>query len=185
MAVAEGTSSASGKRTGRNACSTSTSARARSLSPGGRPARHRSLQRKGRRPPLGPEHRRQPASGRAARYANCLAFGPRGERLFAAVDNHSLRCWDTASGKQLWMNDHWASNIAVSPDGKVLAADSTWAAGPSPSGRRPAATGSGGWAGKGRSLRPGILPRRDHPRAGIWRGGVRPGMKGRTQRHAP
>jgi RNA polymerase sigma factor (sigma-70 family) len=56
-------------------------------------------------------------------YANSLAIGP-GRRLYAAVDNHSVRCWETASGKQLWQNDHWASNLAVSPDGATVAADS-------------------------------------------------------------
>jgi WD40 repeat protein len=57
-------------------------------------------------------------------YANDLVFDRDAKRLFAAVDNHSLRCWDTASGKQLWQNDHWASRIALSADGKLLAANS-------------------------------------------------------------
>ncbi len=57
-------------------------------------------------------------------YANDLAFSPDGKRLFAAVDNHSLRCWDVASGRQLWMNDHWASYVTVSSDGKLLGTDS-------------------------------------------------------------
>src|SRR5207247_2633056 len=35
-------------------------------------------------------------------YANGLAFDPTGKRLFATVHNHSLRCWDVASGKMLW-----------------------------------------------------------------------------------
>jgi WD40 repeat protein len=62
-------------------------------------------------------------------YGNAIAFSPDGRRLFAAVDNHSLRSWDTATGRQLWQNDHWASHIAVSPDGKTLCTD-TYQQGP-------------------------------------------------------
>jgi WD40 repeat protein len=62
-------------------------------------------------------------------YANKLVFGAGGKRLFAAVDNHSLRCWDTVSGRQLWQNDHWASNLVVAPDGRTLCAD-TYQQGP-------------------------------------------------------
>ncbi len=57
-------------------------------------------------------------------YANALTFDRAGKRLLAAVDNHSLRCWDVVTRKQLWQNDHWASHIALSPDDAVLAADS-------------------------------------------------------------
>ena len=56
-------------------------------------------------------------------YVNGLAFGPDGKRLYAAVDNHSVRCWDTATLKELWKNDHWARHVAVSPDGKTIATD--------------------------------------------------------------
>lgn len=56
-------------------------------------------------------------------YINVLAFSPDGKHLYAAVDNHSLRCIDTATAKELWKNDHWARNLAVSPDGKMLASD--------------------------------------------------------------
>ena len=56
-------------------------------------------------------------------YVNGLAFSPDGKRLYAAVDNHSLRCLDTATAKELWKNDHWARHLAVSPDGKMLASD--------------------------------------------------------------
>jgi WD40 repeat protein len=65
-------------------------------------------------------------------YVNDLAFSPDGKRLFAAVDNHSLRCWDLASGKALWQNDHWASHLAVAPDGKTLATDTYQGAVPLP-----------------------------------------------------
>ena len=54
-------------------------------------------------------------------YVNDLAFAPDGKRLYAAVDNHSVRCWDTAT-QGLWKNDHWA-HVAVSPDGKTIATD--------------------------------------------------------------
>jgi WD40 repeat protein len=57
-----------------------------------------------------------------------LAFSPDG-RLFAAVDNHSLRCWDVATGRQLWHNDHRARFVVPSPDGKLLASD-TYQEGP-------------------------------------------------------
>lgn len=56
-------------------------------------------------------------------YANDLVFSPDGKRLFAAVDNHSLRCWDVDSGKEIWRNDHWASHLAVSPDSRTLCSD--------------------------------------------------------------
>lgn len=56
-------------------------------------------------------------------YVNGLAFAPDGKHLFAAVDNHSLRCWDAATGREVWKNDHWARLVAVSPDGKLLASD--------------------------------------------------------------
>ncbi|HYH65591.1 MAG TPA: sigma-70 family RNA polymerase sigma factor, partial [Urbifossiella sp.] len=56
-------------------------------------------------------------------YVNGLAFAPDGKRVFAAVDNHSLRCWDAATGREVWRNDHWASHLAVSPDGALLASD--------------------------------------------------------------
>jgi WD40 repeat protein len=56
-------------------------------------------------------------------YVNAFAFSPNGKRLFAAVDNHSLRCWDVDSGKEVWKNDHWASHLAVSPDGRTLCSD--------------------------------------------------------------
>ena len=56
-------------------------------------------------------------------YVNGLAFSPDGKRLYAAVDNHSLRCFDTSTAKELWKNDHWTRLLAVSPDGKVLASD--------------------------------------------------------------
>src|SRR5262249_36786912 len=46
-----------------------------------------------------------------------------------AVDNHSLRCWDVASGKKLWQNDSWVSHVIVSPDGTTLCAD-TYLGGP-------------------------------------------------------
>jgi len=57
-------------------------------------------------------------------YVNGLAFSPDGKHVFAAVDNHSLRCWDAATGREVWQNDHWASHLAVSPDGALLASDS-------------------------------------------------------------
>ena len=56
-------------------------------------------------------------------YVNGLAFAPDGKRLYAAVDNHSLHCFDTATAKELWKNDHWARHLAVSPDGKTLVTD--------------------------------------------------------------
>ncbi|HEY7424825.1 MAG TPA: PQQ-binding-like beta-propeller repeat protein [Gemmataceae bacterium] len=56
-------------------------------------------------------------------YVNALAFSPDGKRLFAAVDNHSLRGWDVESGEEIWRNNHWASNLAVSPDGRTLCTD--------------------------------------------------------------
>ena len=56
-------------------------------------------------------------------YVNALAFSPDGERLYAAVDNRSLRCFDVKSVVELWKNDHWARHLAVSPDGKLLAID--------------------------------------------------------------
>ena len=56
-------------------------------------------------------------------YANGLAFSPDGKRLYAAVNNHSVRCLETATSKELWKNDHWARHLAVSQDGKVLASD--------------------------------------------------------------
>jgi WD40 repeat protein len=57
------------------------------------------------------------------RNVNGLTFSPDGKRLFAAVDNHSLRCWDVTTARQLWRNDHWARHIVPSPDGKLLASD--------------------------------------------------------------
>jgi WD40 repeat protein len=48
-----------------------------------------------------------------------LAFGPEGNRLFAAMDGRCL-CWDVASGRQIWKNDHTAPRLAVSPDGRTL-----------------------------------------------------------------
>jgi RNA polymerase sigma factor (sigma-70 family) len=62
-------------------------------------------------------------------YAHNLTFAPDGQRLFAVVDNHSLRCWDLASGKQLWQNDHAANQLAVAADGKTLCTD-TYLGGP-------------------------------------------------------
>jgi RNA polymerase sigma factor (sigma-70 family) len=62
-------------------------------------------------------------------YANDLAFDPEGKRLFAVIDNHSLRCWDASTGRQVWINDHWASNLAVSPGGRTLCSD-TYQRGP-------------------------------------------------------
>jgi WD40 repeat protein len=62
-------------------------------------------------------------------YVNGLAFSPDGKRLFAAVDNHSLRCWDVATLHELWQNDHWAQHVVPSPDGKLLASD-TYQEGP-------------------------------------------------------
>src|SRR5262249_46935715 len=62
-------------------------------------------------------------------YANDVAFGPRGQRLFAAVDNHSLRCWDVGAASLLWQNVHWASNLIVAPDGKLVCSD-TYLGGP-------------------------------------------------------
>jgi WD40 repeat protein len=53
-------------------------------------------------------------------YTNGLTFDPEGKRLFAAVDNHSLRCWDVATSQEKWQNDHWASNLVCAPDGRTL-----------------------------------------------------------------
>jgi WD40 repeat protein len=53
-------------------------------------------------------------------YVIAFAFSPEGKHLFAAVDNHSLRCWDVAAARQLWWNDHWASDLVVSPDGRTI-----------------------------------------------------------------
>jgi WD40 repeat protein len=53
-------------------------------------------------------------------YTHDLAFAPDGRRLYAVVDNHSLRAWDLQSGKQLWQNEHAANTLAVSADGKTL-----------------------------------------------------------------
>jgi WD40 repeat protein len=52
-----------------------------------------------------------------------LAFSPHGRRLYAVVDNHSLRAWDLQSGMELWHNDHAASTLAVAADGKTLWTD--------------------------------------------------------------
>ncbi len=62
-------------------------------------------------------------------YVNGLAFSPDGKRLYAAVDNRSIRCFDTETAKEVWKNDHWARHLAVSPDGKMLASD-TYQGGP-------------------------------------------------------
>ncbi|HEY7156135.1 MAG TPA: PQQ-binding-like beta-propeller repeat protein [Gemmataceae bacterium] len=59
----------------------------------------------------------------APSYVNAFAFRPDGKRLFAAVDNHSLRCWDVESGKQVWRNEHWASHLTVSWDGQTVCSD--------------------------------------------------------------
>ena len=56
-------------------------------------------------------------------YVNAFAFRRDGKRLFAAVDNHSLRCWDVDSGKQVWRNNHWASYLAVSRHGQTVASN--------------------------------------------------------------
>jgi WD40 repeat protein len=56
-------------------------------------------------------------------YVNHMIFSPDGKRLFVAVQNHSLHCWDVASGEQLWQNNHKAAHLDVSPDGKWLCAD--------------------------------------------------------------
>jgi WD40 repeat protein len=56
-------------------------------------------------------------------YVNAFAFRPDGKRLFAAVDNHSLRCWDVEGGKQIWRNEHWARDLTVSTDGRTLCSD--------------------------------------------------------------
>ncbi len=56
-------------------------------------------------------------------YVNALAFSADGKRLYAAVDNHSLRCFDVKTAEELWKNDHWARHLAVSLDGKRLASD--------------------------------------------------------------
>jgi RNA polymerase sigma factor (sigma-70 family) len=56
-------------------------------------------------------------------YVNGLTFSPDGSKLYAAVDNHSVRCWDVSTTKEVWKNAHWARYLAVSPDGKTLATD--------------------------------------------------------------
>src|SRR5262249_50211240 len=50
-------------------------------------------------------------------------FAPDGQRLYAVVDNHSLRAWDLATGKQRWQNDHAANSLVIAGDGKTLCTD--------------------------------------------------------------
>jgi RNA polymerase sigma factor (sigma-70 family) len=56
-------------------------------------------------------------------YVDGLALGPGGKRVFIAVNNHALCCWDTALGRPVWRKEHWASILAVSPDGRTLCTD--------------------------------------------------------------
>ncbi len=56
-------------------------------------------------------------------YVNSLAFSSDGKRLYAAGDRNPLHCWDVATAKELWQNDHAASVLAAAPDGKTLCTD--------------------------------------------------------------
>jgi WD40 repeat protein len=56
-------------------------------------------------------------------WVSAFAFRPDGKRLFAAVTIDSLRCWDMDSGKQVWRNNHRATDLAVSRDGQTVATD--------------------------------------------------------------
>jgi WD40 repeat protein len=49
-----------------------------------------------------------------------FAFAPDGHRLYALLDDESLRAWDLQSGKQLWAIVRGATTLAVSSDGKTL-----------------------------------------------------------------
>jgi RNA polymerase sigma factor (sigma-70 family) len=64
-----------------------------------------------------------------ATYARGLCVSPDGKRVAAAGDNRSVRCWDLASGKQLWDSEHAAEHVALSADGKTVCTD-TYLGGP-------------------------------------------------------
>ena len=62
---------------------------------------------------------------------NSVTFSPDGRFLFAIAEfryeprHSSIRCWDSASGKELWrLDDHpvQPSKLAIAPDGRTLAA---------------------------------------------------------------
>lgn len=53
-----------------------------------------------------------------------LAFTPDSRRIYTAGDDRTVRVWDVTSGKQIgdpWQHDGYIWDIALSPDGRVLA----------------------------------------------------------------
>lgn len=55
-----------------------------------------------------------------------LAFSPDDSVLFSAGMDHTVRAWETLTGRQLWMvrHGHWVRGFALSPDGKHVASSS-------------------------------------------------------------
>jgi WD40 repeat protein len=57
---------------------------------------------------------------------NCVVFSPAGDFVATACDDHTVRVWEAATGRQrlLLRHDFWVRAVAVSPDGKLLASSS-------------------------------------------------------------
>ena len=66
-----------------------------------------------------------PSSSRATReVSRAFAFAPDG-RLFTASDDYTIRSWDAAGKPGLELvHDHWVRDVAVSPDGSLVAGSS-------------------------------------------------------------
>lgn len=59
---------------------------------------------------------------------HALAFSPEGSTLFTAGEDRALRAWEVNSGRMLWQTNfsNTQARLAVSPDGRLLAAASPW-----------------------------------------------------------
>ncbi len=66
-----------------------------------------------------------------ARYANCAAWSPAGDRIVTGHNNGFVRLWDATTGKLLWhklvappigplVRNPWTNSVGFSPDGKLV-----------------------------------------------------------------
>jgi WD40 repeat protein len=67
-----------------------------------------------------------PESGHAG-VVGAVAFSPDGKTIASGCEDHTIKLWDVASGKEIRTLDHhtgWAYSVVFSPDGKTLASGS-------------------------------------------------------------